>query len=125
MSGRSQFNEDIYIYNKFFKGRREGFYFEAGAMDGNIYSNTKLLNTKGFTGILVEPDVDMFNKLKVNRPQDTTLNYIIGNHGKKFMRSHIIKSMNWVDSVNVDAVKDSNISNFKLWRFFLVQMYAK
>lgn len=44
--------------------KREGFFFEAGALDGEFLSNTLFLERNlGWTGILVEPGPSSFQKL--------------------------------------------------------------
>jgi hypothetical protein len=65
----SQFGQDRFVIDQVFKGRRDGYFFEAGAGDGLALSNTLLLERDyGWTGILVEP-TKAFRKLKRNRPK--------------------------------------------------------
>lgn len=64
----SQNGEDRYVYEKFFKDKKEGFFVEIGAHDGVSYSNTayfeKILNWKG---ICFEPHPEKFKELIKNR----------------------------------------------------------
>lgn len=90
---RSQFGEDEYIIQKFFPHQRHGTYFEAGAMDGHLFSNTIRLAKRGFTGILVEPNPDEFMKLRRNRPDDVLHQCIIGPTGTDTLSLNIIPSM--------------------------------
>ena len=65
----SQFNQDEYIYNTFFKNKKDkGFFLEIGADDGirfsNCYYYEKNLN---WDGIAIEPRKDAYNKLIQNR----------------------------------------------------------
>lgn len=47
---------------------KNGFYIEAGAHDGQYESNTIVLEKKlNWSGILIEPNKDMFNKCMINR----------------------------------------------------------
>ena len=73
----SQEGEDMALYNRFFN-YKNGFFIELGAMDGVIYSNTlffeKYLN---WTGVLIEPTPDQFQKLTVNRPNCHNFNFAI------------------------------------------------
>jgi hypothetical protein len=41
MNYYSQCGEDEYIYNNYFKNKKNGKYIELGALDGVLYSNTK------------------------------------------------------------------------------------
>lgn len=68
-------NEIDLQLSKIFNGKRNGFYVELGANDGINQSNTlyfeKFFN---WTGILIEPFLDNFQKCKVNR---SPLNYVV------------------------------------------------
>lgn len=67
----SQFGEDTYVFNTFFKTREEpGVYVEAGAMNGIELSNTKLFEEMGWNGVLVEAMPSKFSELTQNRPRD-------------------------------------------------------
>jgi FkbM family methyltransferase len=64
----SQSAQDRFVIEAIFRGKRNGFFVEAGAGDGRWISNTLLLELRyGWTGILVEP-TSAFELLKVNRP---------------------------------------------------------
>ena len=63
----SQYGEDQIIEGYFNQlGLNKGTFFEMGAGDGVKYSNTKLLADKGWSGLLVEADSNIFKKLKKN-----------------------------------------------------------
>ncbi len=67
-SSKSQIKQDIFVYLNSRK-KRNGFFVEFGACDGIALSNSYMLEEKfSWTGILVEPSVFWFNKLKGNRP---------------------------------------------------------
>ena len=72
-----QQQEDVVLYNKYLN-YRNGFFIELGAMDGITFSNTKFFEDElEWTGILIEPLVDSFNKLKKNRPNCLNFNVAI------------------------------------------------
>jgi len=67
-SSYSQYGQDRYVAETVFKGKRNGFFVEAGAGDGLYISNTLLLERQyGWTGVLVEP-TGAFLQLARNRP---------------------------------------------------------
>lgn len=66
----SQQDEDKYIIQYFLDAKiNDGVFLEVGACDGVLYSNTKTLEDHfGFSGILIEPQQNFYEKLIVNRP---------------------------------------------------------
>lgn len=69
----SQYGEDLLVWEVL--GRPlNGFFIEAGAYDGYKYSVTYALEMMGWTGILVEPLWDMFQKCGENRPNSRSVN---------------------------------------------------
>ena len=49
---------------KLFKNKKNGFFIEAGAYDGEVYSNTLNFEMSlNWTGLLVEPNPDAFEEL--------------------------------------------------------------
>ena len=49
---------------KIFRGKKNGFFIEAGAFDGENFSNTLLFELKhNWTGLLVEPNPDLYQGL--------------------------------------------------------------
>jgi FkbM family methyltransferase len=62
--------QDRWVVEEVFPGRSSpGFYIEAGAADGVAASNTYVLETMGWTGILCEPNAKFFERLVSNRPK--------------------------------------------------------
>jgi len=56
-----------------------GIFIEAGANDGMIQSNTKLLEEQyGWTGILIEPSSTLFSRLRSNRPASQCFQCALG-----------------------------------------------
>lgn len=64
----SQRGQDKFLNELIFKGKRNGFFVEVGAHDGISFSNTYFFEKNlGWTGICVEPNPDIFQKLIQNR----------------------------------------------------------
>lgn len=75
-----QAREDEYLYNNYFKEKHNGKYIELGALDGVLYSNTKFFEDNlNWTGILIEPNIYQYIKLKVNRPKNYLFNELVSN----------------------------------------------
>ena len=76
----AQAGEDILIYD-FFKDAPAGFFVEAGAYDGVAFSNTYLLETLGWKGLLVEPHPDYARLCELNRPGSVVRQAALGPEG--------------------------------------------
>jgi len=64
----SEFGQDKWLNENVFHGRRNGVFFEAGALDGVMDSNTLFYETElGWTGLLVEPMPDAAAKCRKAR----------------------------------------------------------
>jgi FkbM family methyltransferase len=75
----SQFGEDLIIYNLLNDLSIKSIsYLDIGANDPEFFSNTCLFYERGFTGVLVEPNAALCEKLRNNRPKDCVLNVGIG-----------------------------------------------
>jgi FkbM family methyltransferase len=72
----SQRGEDI-LMNKYFFNKKRGFYIDIGANDPWEFSNTGYFYKKGWRGITVEPNVNLWKKLKDKRPNDIHINGLI------------------------------------------------
>ena len=60
---KAQYGQDDAVF-ELFKGKQNGFFIEAGAYDGETYSNSLKFELKlNWTGILVEPNPDNFESL--------------------------------------------------------------
>jgi FkbM family methyltransferase len=65
---RSQFGQDR-IVEKLFDEMRGGVFVELGGMDGRKFSNTSYLeDALGWTGVLIEPNPELFPIMVKNRP---------------------------------------------------------
>jgi FkbM family methyltransferase len=63
----SQFGEDFLLW-EFFHRKREGFYVDIGAFDGIHLSNSYSFEQKGWHGICIEPNPEIFAYCRENRP---------------------------------------------------------
>ncbi|MDD5394916.1 MAG: FkbM family methyltransferase [Thiothrix sp.] len=64
----SEYGEDRWANENIFKGKRGGTFFEAGAIDGIICSNSLFFERSlGWTGLCVEANLARFAELKRNR----------------------------------------------------------
>lgn len=64
----SQYGQDEYLYDNFFKGLRGGFFIDIGASDGITISNTYFFEKyMGWDGICVEPRRAIQDLLRKNR----------------------------------------------------------
>ncbi len=70
----SQYQEDL-IIDSLLICKSKGFYIDIGANDPDLLSNTKRFYLKGWSGINIEPNPNLYNKLLLNRPNDINLNY--------------------------------------------------
>lgn len=59
-------------------GNGPGFYVEVGAADGIFLSNTYVFDALGWKGICIEPNPDLFGKLKINRPNSINIRALAG-----------------------------------------------
>ena len=72
---RVPFDEKLIKFLNF----ENGVFIEAGALDGLMQSNTKLLEEAyGWTGILIEPSHEAFEQLQIHRPYSQCFECAIG-----------------------------------------------
>lgn len=76
-SYRSQNGEDRWL-DAHFGGKRAGFFVEVGAYDGVNLSNTYHFEQSGWTGILIEPDPEMADRCRRDRPRSLTFECAAG-----------------------------------------------
>lgn len=78
----SQQKEDEFVFKNFINQKnKDGVFLEMGALDGITYSNTKFFEDElEFSGVLIEPIRESFEKLKVNRPNCKNFNTAVSEH---------------------------------------------
>ena len=87
-----QYNQPIYINHEIFKNRvKNGFFLEAGAYDGETYSNSLYFELKhNWTGILIEANPDAFMDLKLK-------------HRKSWLMGNCLSTKEHSEVVDFDA----------------------
>lgn len=66
MKTYSQYGQDKYIYKTFFETVIDGVFVDVGAEDGERFSNTKMFEDVGWTGLCIEPRPQAYeNVIKV------------------------------------------------------------
>ena len=130
----SQYNQDEYIYNKFFKNKKDkGFFLEIGADDGIRFSNCKFFEeTLKWDGIAIEAREQAYNKLIKNRKcncihavlsdieENTTFldikGYGLGLSGliDKYDNRHVVRINNDIKNMNNEGHDIINVKTEKL-----------
>lgn len=76
----SQCQEDKFLNENFFKNKKNGIYIELGAHNGITQSNTKFFEeTLSWNGILIEAHPNIFDLLRINRPNNYLFNELVSN----------------------------------------------
>lgn len=78
----SQFGQDMYVFETLFNKRQSGVFVDVGGNHPISCSNTYLLESKGWTGIAIEPQKELRDLWKEYR-RTPCLNYVIGSENKK------------------------------------------
>jgi FkbM family methyltransferase len=73
----SQNHEDVVLFRAL-KNIENGFYIDVGAAWPDFHSVTKSFYDKGWMGINLEPNKNLFGKLSISRPRDINLNVAAG-----------------------------------------------
>jgi FkbM family methyltransferase len=108
----SQYGQDEYVYNNFFKSVTNGIFVEIGADDGITFSNTYYLEKNlGWTGLCIEPRENSFKKiiknrkctcLKIGIAKKTGIQKFLSIEGYSQMLSGILESY---DPQHLDRIK--------------------
>ena len=89
---QGQYEQPTIINRGIFKGRvKNGFFIEAGAYDGESYSNSLFFEMKfNWTGILVEANPDAFAEMKLKHRKS----WLLGNYRVCKQSVHFCRSLN-------------------------------
>jgi FkbM family methyltransferase len=112
----SQCEEDLYIMNTFFtddKGpKRNGIYLELGALDGVLYSNTKMFQDFfDWRGILIEPHPIQYRFIIKNRPNNFIFNDLVSNSTEELKFRYFEDFHSAVSGVE-NTLPSTHFSNF-------------
>jgi FkbM family methyltransferase len=100
----SQYGEDKFLNENFFKNMENGTYIELGALDGNLYSNTKFYEeTLNWTGILIEPHPIKFKSLELNRPNNFTFGDLVSCYKEEL-------KFRWIDGIEAVSGVENTLS---------------
>jgi FkbM family methyltransferase len=99
---RAQHGEDR-ILSREFAGRRDGYFVEVGAYNGESYSNTFYFEKSlGWTGVLVEADPALADKCVAVRPGGRTINCAAVAPGSPSeVTFEVVDGCQWVSSLSV------------------------
>jgi FkbM family methyltransferase len=80
----SQYGQDKIINERIFGSKRNGFFVDIGANDGITGSNTYFFEKEmGWSGICIEPQSDIFSKLRENRIAECVNCAVADSNGKR------------------------------------------
>lgn len=103
MNYYSDLGDDRFVFENFFKYRETpGTYLEAYAVDGITNSRTQLFEEIGWSGILIEPLYDEYEKLVTNRPNNKHANVLLGDYKSQVKMT----TKNGIESVEVDTIEN-------------------
>jgi FkbM family methyltransferase len=106
---RSQLGQDLEVLNVY-KHKQDGFFVEIGAFDGISLSNTYLLETEyNWRGICVEPIVEHYNNLVLNRPRSLCSNNAVYNKTGLTLNFDVAHASNMLSGIseNIDHHKST------------------
>jgi len=63
----SQYDQDLWLIENFFKDKKDGIFLEVGCIDGIHLSNSLRFEEMGWNGLCIEPSPKTFKMLKQNR----------------------------------------------------------
>ena len=118
----SQFQQDQFVYNVFFKDKTDGVFVDIGAHNGETDSNSLFFENLGWSGFCIEPNPEMFNQLQSIR-KCKCLPYAVGDKNQ-ILKFFQIKQENLsVLSGLVDEFSESAIRRINEYDLENTQQY--
>jgi FkbM family methyltransferase len=113
----SQFQQDQFVYNVFFKDKENGVFVDIGAHDGKTDSNSLFFENLGWKGFCIEPNPEMFSKLQSIR-KCKCLPYAVGDKNQTLQFFQIKEGgptvlSGLVDEFNQNAIHKINEYNLE------------
>lgn len=89
---RAQFREDLFLYENYFYGMRNGVIVESGALDGYVYSSSYMFeNFLGWLSVHIEGHKGHYASLIQKRPNAININAALSNETRLYHYLHHIK----------------------------------
>ena len=86
-----QFKLDKVLHEKYFSDKRDGFFVEAGALDGHLESTCRFFEESlGWTGMNIEPTPPLFAMLENNRPKCKNVNVALSDSNNVKTFTHVL-----------------------------------
>ena len=103
---------------KYFPGKRNGFFIEAGAWDGEYLSNTLYLEvTANWTGLLVEPNIGAYSSLlKRNRKAHSIHSCLAVERQPSKVEFDAADVFGGINK-ELDTVDSENLERVRIWKY--------
>jgi FkbM family methyltransferase len=108
----AQNREDI-IIDGFFRDKQKGFYFDIGAADPINLSVTKYFYDKGWSGVNIEPNPELYNRIKALRPRDININAALSSRAGENTKLRIYDQADGLSTMSKEIKKDYKKNKFK------------
>jgi len=104
----SQNGEDM-LLNKFFQGKKKGFYIDVGSNHPVILSNTYFFYRRGWRGITIEANKKFNFSYKIFRPADIHLNEFVADEESECF--YCIYKQHVFNRISKEELNDADIIN--------------
>lgn len=107
------------------KSRRNGFFIEAGAFDGESYSNSLFFEReRNWTGLLIEPIPRYFNQLRAKNRRAFALNACIASDLPMVSRFRVNHALSGRVSQMTDEIREAISSESLFEKFTYLPCYS-
>lgn len=107
----SQLGEDVWL-DRYFNHKKNGFYVDIGAYDPYRFSNTMRFYRRGWRGINIEPNTELWKRFMKYRKKDINLNIGVGLSDAK-MKFYIIDPPT-LSTFSRDHARQFEIQGFRI-----------